>query len=338
MASINKESVREEVVRIKSEFDRLSVNKQVNDETKALIQSMFMLINLLVFTFLEKITKKNNKNSNKPSSQMEKDNSAITNQETNGKGKMELKKTTYNTRTIESSTIISASKCSKCGQKLTESDLQHYEQKTKIDIVFEKVVENVDVGVKSCSNCNKVVKGEFPQDMVSPLQYGNGLKAYIINLLISQMISLNRIQKLIKTLIGEILYEATLLKFIFRFNQVLKKWEHKALEEPLRSSVMHVDETSLKVGKKNNWIHVYSAHDCWASYLSYNNCEHSLCESHLTRELTHIVESNEYSWDTRMKELLLATCKKIFSRKGKKPRSKEYLDLQKQYIQPRIIK
>ena len=45
MASVNKESVREEVARIKSEFDLLSVNKQINDETKALIQSMIMLIN-----------------------------------------------------------------------------------------------------------------------------------------------------------------------------------------------------------------------------------------------------------------------------------------------------
>ena len=187
MVNVNKESVREEVARIKSEFDRLSVDKQINDETKA-----------------------------------------ITNQGTNGKGKMELKETAYNTRTIESSTIISVSECSKCGEKLTESDLQHYERRTKMDIVFEKVVENVDVEVKSCSNCNKVVKGEFPQDMAGPLQYGKGLKAYIINLLVSQMISLNRVH---------------------------------------RSSVMHVDETLLRVDKKNNWIHVYSAGDITLKFL-----------------------------------------------------------------------
>ena len=45
----------------------------------------------------------------------------------------------------------------------------------------------------------------------------------------------------------------------------------------------------------------------------------------------HIVESNEYSWTARMKELLLATCKKVLSRKGKKLGSKEYIDLQKQH-------
>ena len=54
MASVNKESAREEVVKIKSEFDRLSANKQMNDETRALIQSMFMIINLLLSIFLEK--------------------------------------------------------------------------------------------------------------------------------------------------------------------------------------------------------------------------------------------------------------------------------------------
>ena len=80
---------------------------------------------------------------------------------------------------------------------------------------------------------------------------------------------------------------------------------------------MHVDETSLRVDRKNHWIHVYSAgtltvkclhpkrgceaieaigilprytgvavHDCWASYLSYAHCDHALCGAHLLRNLS----------------------------------------------------
>ena len=45
----------------------------------------------------------------------------------------------------------------------------------------------------------QLVKGKFPSDMPGPLQYGNGLKAYIISLLVCQMISLNRVQKMIKS-------------------------------------------------------------------------------------------------------------------------------------------
>ncbi len=56
---------------------------------------------------------------------------------------------------------------------------------------------------------------------MAPLQYGNGLRAFIINLLICQMVTLNRTQKMIKSLVGQILCEATLLKFIWRLHEVL---------------------------------------------------------------------------------------------------------------------
>ena len=83
MSSLNKQSVREEAERIKSEFDRLSLDKKINSETRMLIQSMFMLINLLISIFLEKTTSKYNKNSSKPSSQTEKDESSTSKKKTN---------------------------------------------------------------------------------------------------------------------------------------------------------------------------------------------------------------------------------------------------------------
>ena len=44
--------------------------------------------------------------------------------------------------------------------------------------------------------CDATVKAQHPEDLHGLLQYGNGLKAYIIQLLTTQMISLNRAQKL----------------------------------------------------------------------------------------------------------------------------------------------
>jgi len=176
------------------------------------------------------------------------------------------------------------------------------------------------------------------------------------------MLSLNRAQKMIKTLIGEILSEATLLKFVLRLYQALEGWEAESIERLLESKAMNVDETSLRVDKKNYWIHVYSSgeltlkflhrkrgteaidhiniipkfsgtiiHDCWASYLSYSNCDHGLCGSHIARELQAVIESNGYRWATNMKELLLGTCKKVSKRKSKKLSQKEYTLLQKRY-------
>lgn len=362
MGSVNGQSVREEAERIKTEFDRIAANKKIDAESKMLFQSMLMLINLLIAIFLEKTTKKNNKNSSKPSSQTDKDESAITNTGTNGKGKQENNTVANNTRTVETITVARVMQCDVCGEDLTKTACQHTERRTKIDIIFEKTVEHVDAEVKHCLNCDSMVKGKFPSDMPGPLQYGNGLKAYIISLLVCQMISLNRVQKLVKSLIGEILAEATFLKFVLRLHLALEQWESTSVEQLLKSQAMNVDETSFRVDKKNYWIHVYSAgditlkflhrrrgldaleeiniiprysgtiiHDCWASYLSYNHCGHGLCGSHIVRELTCIIESNGYNWASNMKDLLLETCKKVSKRKKKRLSERQYANLQKRY-------
>lgn len=362
MGSVNVQSVREEAERIKSEFQRVAANKKMDAEISMLMQNMLMLINLLIAIFLEKMTKKTNKNSSKPSSQTEKDESSTTHSGTNGKGKLESDSVADNARTIETVTISHVTQCNVCGQDLTGAPCEHIERRTKIDIIFETVVEHIEAEIKYCENCDSVVKGKFPDDMPGPLQYGAGLKAYIISLLVCQMISLNRVQKLIKTLIGRVIAEATLLQFVLRLNLALEQWESNAIEQLLRSPAMNVDETSLRVDKKNHWIHVYSAgditlkflharrgteaideiniiprysgtiiHDCWASYLSYDNCDHGLCGSHIVRELTCIIESNGYQWATNMKHLLLETCKKISKRKKKKLSKEEYANLQKRY-------
>lgn len=362
MSTVNGQSVREEAERIKAEFDRIAASKKIDAESKMLFQSMLMLINLLIAIFLEKTTKKNNKNSSKPSSQTEKDESAITNTGTNGKGKKENNATADNTRTVETVSISKVTQCNICGKDLTKVACQHIERRTQIDIVFEKKIKHVDAEVKQCPECDSTIKGKFPSDMHGPLQYGNGLKAYIISLLVCQMISLNRVQKMIKSIMGEIIAEASLLKFVLRLHLALEQWEGASFEKILKSTAMHVDETSLRVDKKNCWIHVYSAdditlkflhqkrgmeaiedikiiprysgtiiHDCWASYLAYDNCDHGLCGSHIVRELTCIIESNGYRWASNMKTLLLETCKTVSKRKKKRLSEKQYTNLQKRY-------
>lgn len=123
-----------------------------------------------------------------------------------------------------------------------------------------------------------------------------------------------------------------------------------------------LDETSLRVDQKNHWIHVYSSgditlkflhrkrgkqaiesiniipryggtivHDCWASYLSYQHCNHGLCGSHLLRELTFVVDANGYRWASNMKRLLQQTCIAVSKSPEKKLNDKELANLQKRY-------
>src|SRR5262245_1075588 len=108
----------------------------------------------------------------------------------------------------------------------------------------------------------------------------------------------------------------------------------------MTSTCIHGDETSLRVDKKNHWIHVYSSgditlkfphekrgteaidgigiiphyggiivHDCLAFYLSYGHLDHGLCGLHLLRELSFIIDSNHYRLAKQMKCLLRRLCK-----------------------------
>ncbi|MGH9626249.1 MAG: IS66 family transposase, partial [Bryobacteraceae bacterium] len=183
-----------------------------------------------------------------------------------------------------------------------------------------------------------------------------------LNLLIAQMISLKRVQHSIQALIGQVISEATILKYVLQLHLALERWERLAIDRILLQPAMHVDETSIRVEKHNHWIHVCSGgditlkfvherrgleamsaigiipryggvivHDCWASYLSYQHCGHGLCGAHLLRELAFIVEANGYAWAKNMKRLLQQTCSRVSKRKRKRLTPREYEALQKRY-------
>nr|WP_320011290.1 IS66 family transposase [uncultured Desulfobulbus sp.] len=361
MGTVNKIRVREEVDLLKQEFEQLCSAGKVSSEIRVLVNSLLVVVELILSIFLEKTTRKGNKNSSIPSSQTEKDETATKHCTTTGRGK-QVNGRVGNTRVKESVTTAQVEVCDICGMVLDSVACQGHERRTKIDIVFEKVVEHIDAEIKQCPNCEATVKGRFPEDMPGKLQYGNGLKAFAIHLVISQMVALNRVQKQIAAMIGSVISEASLLKFVLRLYQSLEAWESRAIDRLLQAPSLHVDETSFRVEGKNHWIHVYSSgettlkvlhrkrgkeaieglniipryggviiHDCWASYLSYDHCGHGLCGSHLLRELTFVVDSNQYRWARNLKAVLQQTCRTVAQRPEKCLTEGEYANLQKRY-------
>ncbi|WP_320044373.1 hypothetical protein [uncultured Desulfobacter sp.] len=84
---MNKTSVREEVDRVKQEFEQLSLAGKVTPEVKVLMNSMLLVVELILSVFLEKQTRKNSKNSSLPSSQTDRDETAKPTSTGKGKGK-----------------------------------------------------------------------------------------------------------------------------------------------------------------------------------------------------------------------------------------------------------
>ncbi len=368
MASIDKKYVREEVENVKADFDKLCESGKISSETKVLFSSMFMIMNLILSIFMEKTTRKNSKNSSIPSSQSDPDTSTDYNAKSNSKGKNDNSDVASNSKTTETTINETIDNCNCCGQDLTGVQAHAHERRTKIDIVFEKVVTHVDAQIKACPNCQSDVKAPFPADMHGPLQYGNGLRAYTINLAFCQMISLVRVQKLIKAMIGQTISQASILKYIWTLHNALEQWETKTKQQILLAPAINADETGFNVKSKSHsgkhWIHIYCAnditlkflhksrgkeaindigiiskysgvviHDCWASYFSYANNEDALCGSHLLRDLVFIEESNNYQWAVDMQKLLKETCHIVSSKKSKKLSIQDYQKVRKKYNQ-----
>jgi len=362
MASVNRQSLREEFEALKGRFAELGAEGKITGESRALFEALLMLLQVLMAIFLEKTTPKNSANSSKPASQTPKDDTALTRSGTHGKGKVLSETRSGNTRTVETVTVSPVRYCETCGEDLRGRRPLGHERRTRIDIVFEKVVSHIDAEIKNCPHCGAQARGSFPEAFRGPLQYGAGIKAYALNLLIAQMIPLKRVQRSIQTLIGQLISEATILKYVLQLHQALERWEQTAIDELLKLPAIHLDETSLRVDKKNHWIHVCSGgaitlqflhekrgleamqaigiipryggviiHDCWASYLSYEHCRHGLCGAHLLRELTFIVEADGYAWAKNMKRLLQETCAKVNRLECKKISARQYENLQKRY-------
>jgi len=362
MPTVNKKSLREEFETLKERCVRLSAEGQLSGEARALFDALLMLFELLMAVFMEKSTRKSSTNSSLPPSQTSKDETARTRPGAQGKGKALGKERGANTRTVETVTVSKVRVCGGCSEDLRPRSATGHVRRTKIDIVFEKVVLHVDAEIKECPRCGTETTAPFPTDMPGPLQYGPGIKGYVLNLLISQMLSLRRVQQSIQALIGLALSEATILKYVLQLHRALAAWERASVEQVLKQPSMHADETSLRVDGKNHWIHVYSAgeitvkllhpkrgceaieaidilpryggvaiHDCWASYLAYEHCDHGLCGSHLLRELTFIVDAHGYAWAKNIKRLLQGTCLRVGKRKRKRLTPREYATLQKRY-------
>lgn len=362
MASVNKQSLREEFDALKGRFAQLVADGKMAGESRALVEALLLLLQLLMAVFMERATPKTSTNSSRASSQMSKDDSATGRPGAHGKGKLLDQAGFANTRTVESVQVAKLSFCEHCGEDLRKVACRGHERRTKVDIVFEKVVFHVDAEIKPCPQCHIRNRAPFPEAFCAPVHYGAGIKAYVLNLLIAQMLSLKRVQQSIHTLIGLLISEATILKYVLQLHQALEAWESASIERLLAMPAMHVDETSLRVERHNHWIHVCSGgeitlkflhpkrgqeaiaaigiipryggvmiHDCWASYLAYEHCGHGLCGAHLLRELSFIVEAQGYAWAANMKRLLQDSCARVSARKRKKLSPREYANLQKRY-------
>lgn len=362
MASVNKASLRTEFEAIKTRFAALCADGKLSPEGRALFESMLLLFELLVAVFLEKTTPKGAHNSGLPSSRTDPDETARRRPGKKGKGPQAETAPSGARRRVVEQVTAPVSECRACGHDLTGIVPSGHAQRVKVDIVFETTELTVKAEVKTCPRCRRETRGAFPDDMPGPLQYGHGIVAFATHLLTAQMLSLKRTAQTLKALTGRAVAEATLLAWLTRLHAALAGWERAAIERLLTEPVLHADETSLRIDRKQHWLHSVSAgrlvikhghrkrggealkdigivpryggvlvHDRWASYFAYDQCEHALCGSHLLRNLAFIEDAHGHAWARLLGKLLLNTCRNVRNHPNKALSEPDYKALRTRY-------
>jgi hypothetical protein len=357
---MSKESIRNQIEKLQAESKNILNSNSVSSEIRLFINSMMTILEVIVAVLLEKKTRKNSSNSGLPPSRNEGPNG---NRNKNTADRKSIGSQIGHTKNTETHEVVTPKECSKCQCDLRNTKAQDKESRQKTDIVYEIITHIVTAEIVECPDCGHINKGQFPKGMDGKVQYGNGIKATILNFLMVQMMSFERVQEHINGIIGRFISQAVMLKYVAQLSDGLKEWEEKQIAKLLASPVIHCDETSLRVNKLNHWIHSYSyedttllfvhpkrgteaindiniipqyggtlVHDCWASYLSYNNTGHALCGGHLLRELKFVEDSVKHPWASKMKKLLQDACHLVNKRsQTKKLTSKEYKKLQSKY-------
>jgi len=158
--------------------------------------------------------------------------------------------------------------CECGGEVIVQTDNFTMRQVTDIQPVKVVTVEyHVQDGV--CEKCGKVHKTSFPEGVDSTFSYGQSVRAIVTYLNTYQLIPRKRTTELVKDLFGLNISQGTVVSAGQEAFEALEDTEGATKEEIIQSDVACFDETGMRVGGKNHWLHsagtqtatVYSIHE-----------------------------------------------------------------------------
>lgn len=230
--------------------------------------------------------------------------------------------------------------CPQTGRRLTDADIVGRIRCQVFDIAEPKlqVTEHIYF-VYKVPGSSKTVRKPFLAGAGAPVQYGPRFGSLLVYLSDYQLIPMSRISQLTEDLYGQRISEDTINRFRRPCFRHLEQFEDHLKKRLLESSVLHADETGIRVHHKTEWLHVLSnetftylwasdhrgsraidemgvlggyrgvlVHDCFKSYFTLD-CEHALCNAHLLRELNFFIEVKQHKWAAKMYALLCEALK-----------------------------
>ncbi|MDT3701272.1 MAG: IS66 family transposase [Thermincola sp.] len=232
--------------------------------------------------------------------------------------------------------IHSVEQCSCCGQDLSRIASMKYSSRQVFDVVIKREVTEHRVDIKQCPGCQHTSTAAFPPGVEHYVQYGPIYRSFMVCLNQGHFVPFDRLAAISKTMLGISASPGTLVNIIQDCHVRLADAEEAIKKQLLNAGLLHFDETGTRVDGQNNWIHVagnsqfthyachekrgnvatdvigilpqfkgIAIHDFWKPYFKYTQCKHALCNVHILRELTGVIENTGQQWASDMKTLLL---------------------------------
>jgi len=152
--------------------------------------------------------------------------------------------------------ILKPARC-RCGKRLLRQAMELQSRRQVFDIPDPKLeVTEYRQYACNCPDCGQWNKGEFPQEVPAPVQYGAGVQALVSILNTKYHLSYQHIEELFGDLFNQALHtstiQSTLAKAHIQTEAVVEQIKPKLFE----SAVCHADETGVRIDKERRWLHV----------------------------------------------------------------------------------
>lgn len=229
-----------------------------------------------------------------------------------------------------------------CGHALEGLPVTVAERRQVYDLPPPRLeVTEYQRGRCACPACGRDVEAEFPEAVRAPVQYGDRAQALAVLLGTSYKLSQASISRLFGDLFGQPINVATVQQAHHRCFEHLAESQEAIRTALAEARVVHFDETGLRVEGRLHWLHSasdarytdllvhpkrgtaamdegvlaqfastpetprWAVHDGYASYFTYDGCQHALCGAHLLRELRAVAERGSV-WARHMHRCLMA--------------------------------
>ena len=223
--------------------------------------------------------------------------------------------------------------CPDCQHDLTQCPSQGFAARQVFDLPPPPPLTVTEHRAHTCTcpGCGKRTRGDFPEGVKAPVQYGDHIAAMASYLQTQHCIPDERLSQIFRDLFGVRISAATLARLIAKVARGARSFTDAVRDALCGAQVVvkHLDETGLRVEGRNRWQHVICSltmshfrmgvgrgdllsgvsgivvHDNWASYGKMENVVHGLCNAHHLRELQALVDIEKEAWAAMMQVILL---------------------------------